>query len=1095
MKILVIDDDLDVLKQSKIFLEKNCQDFEIVTEVSSEKAIELLESENFDAIVSDYKMPKLTGIDILKHMRGRGDDTPFIILTGKGREGVAMKALNLGADRYFQKGLDSSVLYEMVSNAILDEIDIRETEKELSKTRDIYVKIAKNLPNGLVNIVDRDLNILFSEGDEIKTLGYTHDDIIGLNVYDVIPKENADRFASNIKKALEGNTVKFEDSIDDLHFISNIVPLPEEDEQKVLILTVNISEKVEAEKRMREASRELSTLVDNLPGMVYRCENKKGWPMEMVKGEVEELTGYTASEIESDDGIWGEEIIHPEDRQKTWDVVQTSIRTKRSFEVIYRIVTKEGVTKWVWEQGTFVYEDDEEIKALEGFITDITEKRETQRKLEESMEKIKDLHRLSTKLESIDEEQDVYDLIVEATEDILNFDLCTVEIVEDNKLIVKASGSKGQLEFEKSFPMRGIAAKSYHSGKTIYSSDIPKDSEAAPDNEIYRSGITVPIGTIGVFQIISDKKDDFDEQDIELAELLISNATEALYRILNEKSLKENRRKITELYKVAEKLEKCHSKQKIYDIAMKTAKEILEFYHATIMIYEDGDLVIKRTNDEKLDTGVHLSIDEGYYGKTFKNKESYLVKNIRDSEEAKPQREEFLSAMSFPLGDFGVFQTISTKEGFYDEDDLEVGELLTSHIAEAIQRVEFEEDLKKNERRYRSLFEYSPISLWEEDFSAVKTYIDELKEEGIEDVKEYFVKHPEEIRKCAEMVRIIDVNESTLNIYGAESKDVFVDNLDEILAEEAYEIFKEQLYNIIDGVMEFHGEAENRTLDGGKIDIFMKWIVAKGHEEDYSRVLVSIIDITERKDVQRELKDYKDHLEELVEERTKQLEEMNEQLKSFTHSVSHDLRAPLRGLQGFSRALMEDYREILDETGKEYLERIKGASQRMEILIDDLLEYSRLSRTDIVCEKTDVNNILEIIKDELISDIGMKNADIFISDIPDVKGERTILKQVLTNLLSNALKFVDEKPKIEIYSEEDNDRIRIFVEDNGIGIKKEEQEKIFKVFERLHGIESYEGTGVGLAIVKKGVEKMGGRVKVESDLGEGSRFWIELDKA
>ncbi|MGM0406025.1 MAG: sensor histidine kinase, partial [Thermoplasmatota archaeon] len=154
-----------------------------------------------------------------------------------------------------------------------------------------------------------------------------------------------------------------------------------------------------------------------------------------------------------------------------------------------------------------------------------------------------------------------------------------------------------------------------------------------------------------------------------------------------------------------------------------------------------------------------------------------------------------------------------------------------------------------------------------------------------------------------------------------------------------------------------------------------------------------------------------------------------------------------------------------------------------------------LTRTEIKFESVDVNEMLEIILDELSRQIDKENADIQSFEIPGVVGERTILKQILTNLISNALKFVENDPEIKIYGEEKNDKIRIFVEDNGIGIKKEKQEEIFEVFERLHGIESYKGTGVGLAIVKKGVEKMGGKFGVQSECGEGSKFWIELEKA
>ena len=224
---------------------------------------------------------------------------------------------------------------------------------------------------------------------------------------------------------------------------------------------------------------------------------------------------------------------------------------------------------------------------------------------------------------------------------------------------------------------------------------------------------------------------------------------------------------------------------------------------------------------------------------------------------------------------------------------------------------------------------------------------------------------------------------------------------------------------------------------------------------------------------------------------------MNKQLEAFVYSIAHDLRAPLRAMQGFSTMLVEEAGAGLDETGKDYADRINKAAQFMDALLIDLLDFSRISQQRVELTAVNLQTVVESVLSRLQKDIQEKNARVESSGPwPLVLAHEPTLTQVLFNLASNALKFAapDVPPLLQLRAEQRAECIRMWVEDKGLGIAPDHQDQIFRLFTRLQG-EKYTGTGIGLAIVQTGVERMGGRVGVESTPGQGSRFWFELRKA
>lgn len=248
---------------------------------------------------------------------------------------------------------------------------------------------------------------------------------------------------------------------------------------------------------------------------------------------------------------------------------------------------------------------------------------------------------------------------------------------------------------------------------------------------------------------------------------------------------------------------------------------------------------------------------------------------------------------------------------------------------------------------------------------------------------------------------------------------------------------------------------------------------------------------------QHMLKAHSDDLEKKVAQRTLTLQQAVSELEAFSYTVSHDLRSPLRTMQGFAQAVLEDYGEKLDEQGKNYLERIRNAAERLDRLTQDLLSYTRISRSDVPLVPLDLDRIVRDII-EHYPNLHAPTTEMEVANkLPRVLGLEAALTQVLSNVLGNATKFVPAGtlPRIKIWSEERDSRVRLWIQDNGIGIATRDAERIFQMFVQVNESQLYGGTGVGLAIVKKAVQTMHGSVGVESEEGAGSKFWIELEKA
>ena len=293
------------------------------------------------------------------------------------------------------------------------------------------------------------------------------------------------------------------------------------------------------------------------------------------------------------------------------------------------------------------------------------------------------------------------------------------------------------------------------------------------------------------------------------------------------------------------------------------------------------------------------------------------------------------------------------------------------------------------------------------------------------------------------------------------------------------------------------GEFLAKRKDGGTFPALLAANRADDEGGHPLCLLASFLDISEQRNATERIYGLNAALEQRVRQRTAELETANRELDGFSYSISHDLRAPLRAIEGFSAIVARDHEERLDPEIQRLLGLVRTNARRMSGLIDDLLTFSRSSRTEVRHGRVEMTAVVLTAFREVVEGAGAEGKiDFRLGELPDVEGDVSLLRQVWVNLLSNAVKYSAKRddPVVEVEGTVEGGSVRYRVRDNGVGFDMAYAPKLFGVFQRLHGISEFEGTGIGLALVKRIVERHGGRVWAEGELGRGATFSFSLPR-
>lgn len=397
------------------------------------------------------------------------------------------------------------------------------------------------------------------------------------------------------------------------------------------------------------------------------------------------------------------------------------------------------------------------------------------------------------------------------------------------------------------------------------------------------------------------------------------------------------------------------------------------------------------------------------------------------------------------------------------------------------------EALAAGEARYREMFTSSPVTLFEEDFTAVKAELDRVDLAPGQTLAAWLNHHPDFVRHCAALVRVLDVNDAAATLHRAQSRDELMARLPAVFVPSSYDTFRQQLECIHAGLWDLTAEAQVRTLDGEILEIVLHWHVPPSHRHTLSRVIVACEDITALKAARR--------AQDMTLER---LMEANAELERFTFVASHDLQEPVRSVVSFTQLLQRRLAGLpaLTPEAAEFLDYLLAAAQRMQAQVAGLQDYAVSGRTSAMAPVA-LDDVVADARGEVEAALTAVGGQVQVAALPRVMGDRGQLVQLFRHLLDNAVKFhaIGRPLRVSVTARADGAFWRVEVRDNGRGIEPSYAATVFELFRRLHGPGEIPGAGIGLTICRRIVERHGGVIAIDTTVSDGTAVVFTLPAA
>jgi signal transduction histidine kinase len=558
------------------------------------------------------------------------------------------------------------------------------------------------------------------------------------------------------------------------------------------------------------------------------------------------------------------------------------------------------------------------------------------------------------------------------------------------------------------------------------------------------------------------------------------------------KLLKRSNLKIERLAKSNQHINKKLEVSAVMRALVESAIELTESTDGAAGLIKNGQMVFTEYYKNGEWIPINFSFPPGYGvpGWVIKNKSPYLSNDAEnDFQVIQEIREQlgFYNLIDTPIlnaeGELiGCFEIHNTKNRRpFDDQDILALMSLSASAAIAIENSDgiaaqnkAKELLFESEQKFRSLFENSPISLWEEDFSEVKSFIDEVRRQGISDLDDFFKTNHEAAIRCAKMVKVIDVNQNTVKLFSARSKDDLTSHLDQLFCARSLDPFIQGVIKMTQNKSDCRVIGINKTLNGEELEFKIQASIMPGYEDTWGKVIVSMSDITHEREIDR-------------------------MKNEFISTAAHELRTPLAVIMGYSDLMLDHLEkdEYTIKQKKEFLLNINSKVDALERIVEDLLDVSKIeSGRSILLEKslTKLSTLVGNLAHYHQRETDKHHIKIFF-DNPNLTlmVDTGRITQVLDNLISNAVKYSPEGGEIEITCSRDKEEIEIRVQDHGLGMTEDQRDRIFDKFYRADTSNTaISGLGLGMSIAKSIVEAHGGNIWVDSVPGEGTTVRFTL---
>ena len=869
----------------------------------------------------------------------------------------------------------------------------KETQEALHNSEALLRKIAENIPNSYLFIIEKDMTVSFSSGQEFKKQNLDPELFTGISVEEIFGDKSAS-VLEEYRRTFNGEERLFELFINNQHQLYRTVPLVSEDGSinRILAVVENITERKVAEKKLQESEALFRTLTEAMPHMVWSAD--KNGNIDFYNEQAYEFAGINKGKI---DKLSWNSFIHPDDYKDTIKLWNDSIKKGKILRMEHRLRRADGEYRWHLTRGVPALDSSGNINRWIGTATDIHE----QKTLEDVLIKLVD-----EQTQEIRTANAYNRSLLEASLDSL------VTIGQDGK--IKDANRAAEL-------IRGIG----------------RDELIGTD---FSTFFTEPEKAREAYLKV------FSEGEIKDYSLTIRHVSGKTTEVLYNASVYRNSSgQVEGVFAAARDITGIRK-------AEQNIKLQAERHRTMLSTVPDGYWVVD--NNGKI-----LDVNDNYLKMSGYTRDEFLNLSVPDIEVLESSEETLQHIRKiFPTG-FDRFETRhKRKDGSVFDVEISAsyesttGQFIT-FVRDITERKKARETLEKERKRFNDVLEMLPafVVLLTTDYKV--RHSNSFFNNRFGGIKD---KH------CYETLNSLTEPCKTCRTYE-------VLNTNQPLEWEWIGPDQRNYY-----IYDF----PFKDVDGTDL------------------ILKMGIDITELKKAQKEISKLNEELEKRVQHRTAELQLANNELEAFSYSVSHDLRTPLSAIDGFARILHKDLSDNMNDEYKDYLSRIISASEKMSNLITGLLNLSKISRTELDLDEVRIDLMATAIINRLKKSAPSRNLKVNIQPDITVYADSELLTIAMENLLNNAWKFTryTKDAEVQIGTTEQNGNLTYFVKDNGVGFDMKESEKLFNPFQRFYDHKKFEGSGIGLATVKRIINKHGGRIWAESEIDKGTTIFFTIPR-